>query len=326
MDGMKKLPSKKPAPKKSPPKRKEYCGSIFSWPPGPLPQEFVGVIQELKKELKRDIWLLVQGDGSGGPYSELDDQVVQKFVLSKSDFPATPPAIVLDSPGGLASEAYRLAMLFRRVSKGYAVIIPRYAKSAATLLTLGADEIYLGDDAELGPLDTQVYDSDEEERWISALDEVSAIETLQQSAFSMAVAGLFAAQGSTRKRLNTLMPHVFKFVAELNAPLFQKVDAVRFTRMSRILDVAQQYAVRLLEKKYGKESATSIAHDLVANYPTHGLIINREETRKIGTRGAHRPPVGLRVERNTANMNRILDELYGLVPQITAIGRLTEKK
>jgi len=47
--------------------------------------------------------------------------------------------------------------------------VPRYAKSAATLLALGADRILLGKFAEIGPLDAQ-FDDPEREYRLSALD------------------------------------------------------------------------------------------------------------------------------------------------------------
>lgn len=59
----------------------------------------------------------------------------------------------LESPGGDAHAAYKLALLLRAHASRLRVVIPDYAKSAATLLTLAADEIYVAPVAELGPLD-----------------------------------------------------------------------------------------------------------------------------------------------------------------------------
>lgn len=75
----------------------------------------------------------------------------------------------------MANSAYELAMLLRRHCGGFDAIIPRRAKSAATLLSLGADSIYMNDHAELGPLDFQVFDRDREEL-LSGLDEVQSLE------------------------------------------------------------------------------------------------------------------------------------------------------
>ncbi len=50
--------------------------------------------------------------------------------------------LVIDSGGGYAQAAFQIANLFRRHAGGFTAVVPRYAKSAATLLTLGADEIH----------------------------------------------------------------------------------------------------------------------------------------------------------------------------------------
>src|SRR5439155_5988479 len=65
--------------------------------------------------------------------------------------------VILDSSGGDIHAAYNLARLFRRFAKEELnFIVPRWAKSAATLLVCGGDTIYMGPIAELGPLDPQI--------------------------------------------------------------------------------------------------------------------------------------------------------------------------
>ena len=51
------------------------------------------------------------------------------------------------------------------------------AKSAATLLAVGSEEIVLSQHGELGPLDAQIFET-EREVPMSALDEVQALERL----------------------------------------------------------------------------------------------------------------------------------------------------
>jgi len=80
-------------------------------------------------------------------------------------------ALVIDSAGGKANAAYELATLLRRHCGGFVAVVPRRAKSAATLLALGADKIFMNENAELGPLDVQIWDPDREES-LSGLDEV----------------------------------------------------------------------------------------------------------------------------------------------------------
>ena len=40
--------------------------------------------------------------------------------------------------------------------KGFSVVVPNVAKSTATMLVLGADEIVVGPSSELGPIDPQI--------------------------------------------------------------------------------------------------------------------------------------------------------------------------
>ncbi len=64
--------------------------------------------------------------------------------------------LIIDSPGGDGTVAEKLIELCRAYCKKFRVIIPNRAKSAATIIALGADEIVMGHCSELGPIDAQV--------------------------------------------------------------------------------------------------------------------------------------------------------------------------
>jgi len=65
--------------------------------------------------------------------------------------------LMINSPGGDANAAEKLLTMCRqRFSKTFNVIVPDYAKSAATMLALGSDKILMGYLAELGPVDPQL--------------------------------------------------------------------------------------------------------------------------------------------------------------------------
>jgi hypothetical protein len=65
--------------------------------------------------------------------------------------------LLLQSDGGDPDAADKIAKRLRKVAKRFRVIIPERAKSAATLLSLAADEIVMSDMSELGPIDPQIY-------------------------------------------------------------------------------------------------------------------------------------------------------------------------
>ncbi len=65
--------------------------------------------------------------------------------------------LILDGPGGLGLAAEQIVNVCRTYGSGsFSVIVPKMAKSAATVVCLGAQKIVLGPTAELGPIDPQI--------------------------------------------------------------------------------------------------------------------------------------------------------------------------
>jgi len=189
------------------------------------------------------------------------------------------------------------------------------AKSAATLLTLGADEIILGEFGELGPLDVQVLDPEREER-LSGLDEVHSLERLNAFAMTALDKAMILFANRTGMKAKTLLPHVSRFVADLTGPLFGHIDVVHYTQMSRALKEGEEYARRLLRRRHGSDDANAIARQLVENYPEHGFIIDQEEAKILG----------IRLKEPTDEQMRIMNDIAECLDDgLTAIGRITER-
>lgn len=64
--------------------------------------------------------------------------------------------LIINSPGGDGTIAEKIIELCRAYCTTFRVIVPNRAKSAATIIALGADEIIMGYCSELGPIDAQV--------------------------------------------------------------------------------------------------------------------------------------------------------------------------
>lgn len=80
--------------------------------------------------------------------------------------------LFLLSPGGSIEPAYQISTLCKAYSKGrFVAVVPRRAKSAATLIAIGADEIHMGPLSQLGPIDPQLGG-------LPALGVVQAIERI----------------------------------------------------------------------------------------------------------------------------------------------------
>lgn len=310
------------AAKAKPPKvnstPKKYCGSLF--PPTPLPDKFVAAVRRVEAALKTPVWLLIQDQplptGQQPPvFYQLDDRTLSAILAAKSSLPTKPVNVILDSPGGAAKAAYQLSNLFRLHCGGFNVYVPEWAKSAATLFALGASNICLAKYAELGPLDVQVFDP-EREGYGSALDEVQALERLNAFALQAVDAGMLMLVSRSGKTLGMLLPQVLHFVSEMLRPLFEKLDTVHYTQMSRLLKVGEAYAVRQLEPRYGKQRAEEIARHLVNEYPEHGFYIDARELTKIGIKTI--PP--------DADLESALEDLKAAMHNLVVIGQLKEVK
>lgn len=66
--------------------------------------------------------------------------------------------VLLESGGGDLDAAYKILQILKSHSKQVTVVVPFYAKSAATLIALGADRLQMCRAGELGPIDPQVLD------------------------------------------------------------------------------------------------------------------------------------------------------------------------
>lgn len=309
------------APKKKKGKLpKRYRAS--SYPQSPLSDEFVTAVHRVEKILKVPAWLLIQDPpgedqsllSQAPPFHTLDDYVLRAFRTSKANFTkGSKPVLIIESPGGQAESAYRIACFLRQCCGGFVAIVPAYAKSAATLLALGADQIIMCPDAELGPLDVQIFDPNREDLG-SALNEVQALERLNAFALKAVDEGMMLFASRSGKSLEKLMPQVLHFVAEMVKPLFEKIDTVHYTQMSRLLKIAEEYAIRLLAPRYHIKKAEEIARQFVNGYPEHSFFINRDETTRVG----------LRTSTPTDDLQTALENLSASSRGLVVVGRLQE--
>ena len=309
------------------PPPKEYIASMKCGSPH-LPRPFAEKVLQLEKLLERRVLLLVEGNSSD--FMPMFPPALRLLRQSKSSLPEQPIAVLLDSWGGYAKVAYALAKLVRSRCGSFIVVVPRIAKSAATLFALGSEKIVLGEDAELGPLDAQFFDPDVEEASVSALDTVQAVEQLEDSAVEVAIKMLRYLSARTRKKYNLLIEHALHFSAQITQPLFNKIDAVRYSRQHRMLKEAQDYAERLLQPKFSEEEAKAIAKDLVRQYPTHDFLIDREEAAKIGTLydsdNEEIGKVGLQLANDVSPaLNEVLDWFSHNIGRTWAAGFVVEK-
>ncbi len=88
--------------------------------------------------------------------------------------------LLLRSSGGDGEQAIRAIRVLQSRCSKLVIVVPDIAKSAATLLTLGADEILLAPASDLGPVDPQMNIGGPG-RWYAAKDIIAAVDKAQEA-------------------------------------------------------------------------------------------------------------------------------------------------
>jgi len=113
---------------------------------------------------------------------------VQLACEERFGYPKSPPEatinVILDSTGGPLDSAFRTVLFLSRYAERLNVYVPRKAKSASTLIAVGANTIYMSPFSELGPLDTQIRDPRNPTDYISALDCYQSVDYVREFGFS----------------------------------------------------------------------------------------------------------------------------------------------
>lgn len=243
-------------------------------------EKFLEKIKNLEERRKSRIFFFIENEDDHICYPQ------REFLYSKKDEfkDIEKLEVLLHSGGGHADCAYHIAKLFRNHCKELNVIVVSEAKSAATLMCLVADQIHMGERAELGPLDVQITDPIEKGLdQFSPLDEFKSMEFLREYALELldyyAIALVRRGGMSVKEAYHEAMPAVSSTVE----PLYQKIEPSKIGSYRRSLAVGEEYAKRLLKLAGNSESsAKKIAEQFVWKYPSHDFIIDREEAADIG--------------------------------------------
>lgn len=222
--------------------------------------------------------------------------------------------ILMHSPGGHPSIAYQVMKFFRRTCKRVNVIVPLQAKSAATLMCFGADTIYMGEFAELGPMDVQINDPVERgSRSFSPLDEFKSMDFLREYAVELLdyFTLLFIKQSgmSIKEAIHESIP----CVSGMMRPLYERIDPLEVGGHRRALAIGEEYSTRLLKMMKNPHWQT-IVEKLVWKYPSHDFAIDIDEALELNL-----PACALPRDQDKALVSAIMeleqDEtcLYGFI-------------
>ena len=201
---------------------------------------------------------------------------VYEILKNKINTPVDKLDIIIDSNGGDIDASFHIVKIVRRfvTPKGKLnFIIPRYAKSAATLIASGGDTICMGPTSEMGPLDPQ----------ITSMQIKDGVPIVSESFSPLAIS-------STIDFLKELIKEGMKNNAAenmvLTKMLVDKLLPLTLGQYLKSLDVGKDYTKNLLSTRMLKgenmENMEKIAEKLVRGYSHHGYCIDLDEAHDIG--------------------------------------------
>jgi len=168
--------------------------------------------------------------------------------------------LILHSGGGFAESAERIVNSIYSYCDDFRVIIPTQAKSAATMVAMGASSILMSDTSEIGSIDPQLPNG------IAAQSVIKAYEELEQKI--------------SKKQKNN-ESHDAELIS------ISKIDPILLRECRKSMDLAKDIASKLMNKKMRLQNPIS-ASEIEMNFLddgrtfSHGRLIGWEEAKNLG--------------------------------------------
>ncbi|MDC0719918.1 SDH family Clp fold serine proteinase [Nannocystis bainbridge] len=233
--------------------------------------EFAAEIEALAAALNADI-LVYSGDIEPG-----NEDTVIELCNRRARRPNI--LLLLATYGGDAHTAYRISRCLQQKYTQFFVLVTGRCKSAGTLLATGANELIMGDLAELGPLDVQMRKTDEIDERSSGLTPSQAMMSLDAQtvvAFQQHFLSLKEISLTTR----TAAEIASSLVTGLYSGIYSQIEPMKVGEMQRALTVARVYGMRL-QRNVKANPRADVLSLLVSAFPDHGYVIDREEARTL---------------------------------------------
>ena len=240
-----------------------------------LDRKMEGKVQELEKKRGCKCFPFLGAEIKSEKVNEVFEELLTHYHKSGKKL-----HVIIDSGGGDADAAYNLASLFRKYASDELVfIVPRWAKSAATLLVCAGDRIDMTPIAELGPIDPQITEFNPLERRIERFSPLHISSTL------------------------SLLREEFETGSEkLAHGLLQRLQfPLTLGSFVKAQEIGEQYVKKLLVSRMltgeddCEEVATEIAEELGGGFADHGYCLKVGEAQSLGLKAIELEGVELKL-------------------------------
>jgi hypothetical protein len=197
--------------------------------------------------------------------SVCDNDVTALHALLEARGPQERIALLVKSDGGSGMASLRLVHLLRRYAKRLSVIAPLNCASAATMLALGADTIYMGPLSYLTAVDTSL------EHDLSPLDHTNQLVPVSNDEVDRVIRLWKETVGRRGDGVNPYQ-ELYKYLHPLVVGALDRASSLSLMLCREILG----YHLRDPRK------AERIARQLNSSYPAHQYPITSREARRLG--------------------------------------------
>lgn len=190
--------------------------------------------------------------------------------------------LVIESYGGSPFSAVAIMNILHSHFKTIHTIVPRFAKSAGTLMSLGTDVIYMREKSALGPLDLPIEHHRDGSR-ISALDVVNTTTAMAELVDSIAKERyefFKNKQIPSKEAAKCAIESATDFVE----PIISQVDPYHLQKARRELRIGSWYAIDMLLNRMMKgdvNKAQRTARHLVHLFPAHEYSIYFNDAKNL---------------------------------------------
>ena len=223
------------------------------------------LIQEIEKKTKRRLIVYTANfQHAAGAIQRQDILVMEDLLRIVSDSGAKEIDLMIQSPGGELSATEKILEMIRNRFKSFRLIVPNEAKSAATMLGLGSDEIVMGHTSELGQIDPQI------------------LKPLPNGSFTFIPAyALINTLETIKDKINKKEPY------QMYLPILSNIEPEMIDICSKVIaeskEIAEEWLKKYMLKNDGKK-AKKIVEDLSSTkvFKTHGKLISAKEAKELG--------------------------------------------
>lgn len=190
--------------------------------------------------------------------------------------------VIIVTQGGDADVAYRIGRCLQQRYTRFTAIISGQCKSAGTLLAIGAYELAFSDHGELGPLDVQLRKADD--MWantsgLTVMNAFTALQSKSEEAFADFATSIKVRSGGS-VTFKTAADIATKLTVGLFSHIYQQIEVMHVGEAARAMKIAEEYGSRLDMVSDNLKDGGALGR-LIADYPSHGFVIDRKEAETL---------------------------------------------